>query len=59
MLIDLKQQLNPGDTFDLTLRFEHPGEQVMHVEVKSMEAWKMGCPRCLAVIFDTQKDLGL
>ena len=37
MLIDLKQQLNPGDTFDLTLSFEKSGEKVMHVEVKAME----------------------
>lgn len=37
MLMDLKQQINPGDTFELTLQFEKSGEQKVQVEVRSVE----------------------
>ncbi len=37
MLINLKQNLNVGDKFDITLIFERSGSRVLNVEVKENE----------------------
>ncbi len=37
MLINLKQNLNVGDKFDITLTFEKSGQRVLNVEVKENE----------------------
>jgi periplasmic copper chaperone A len=37
-LIDLKQPLKDGDRFDLTLNFEHAGQQTVHVWVQTPHA---------------------
>ena len=34
MLIGLKNDLNPGDTFTLTLSFENAGERILNVTVR-------------------------
>lgn len=38
MLIDLKQPLVAGDSFDITLRFENMGERTLTVAVRALDA---------------------